>query len=94
MASKNQDPANQNPADALNPGAGANLTDEQRKHREELYGYKRDEEGTLDTSARLEDETAGIPSGSSTTGPDPDTGSQADELNNPDFNNPIDDNNR
>ena len=62
MASKNQDPANQNPADALNPGAGANLTDEQRKHREELYGYKRDEEGTLDTTARLEDETAGIPS--------------------------------
>ncbi len=85
---------NTNPADALNPDSGANLTDAQRKHREELYGYPRDEEGTLDTSARLEQETLGIPTGSSTSGPDPDTGSQTDELLNPDFNNPIDDNNR
>ena len=84
----------QDPAAALDPKSGANLTAEQRKHREELYGYKKDEEGTLDTSARLENETLGIPSGSSITGPDPDTGSQTDEMLNPDFNNPIDDNNR
>ena len=89
MDSKNQDPA-----EALNSKSGGNLTEEQRKHREELYGYKRDEEGTLDTSSMLDDATIGTPTGSSTTGPDPDTGSQADELNNPDFNNPIDDNNR
>lgn len=84
----------QDPAAALDPNSGAHLTDEQRKHREELYGYKRDEEGTLDTSARLENETVGIPTDSSTTGPDPDTASQADELLSPGFNNPIDDNNR
>jgi len=85
---------NQDPAAALDPNSGANLTDEQRKHREELYGYKRDEEGTLDTSARLEDETTGIPTDSATTGPDPDNSSMTDELMNPGFNNPIDDNNR
>lgn len=84
----------QDPAAALDPKSGANLTDEQRKHREELYGYKRDEEGTLDTSARLEEETAGIPTDSATTGPDPDNSSMTDELMNPGFNNPIDDNNR
>ncbi|MCR5889439.1 hypothetical protein LRS06_17010 [Hymenobacter sp. J193] len=94
MATKSQDNTSQDPAAALDPKAGAHLTDEQRKHREELYGYQRDEEGTLDTSARLENETTGIPTGSSTTGPDPDTGSQTDELLQPDFNNPIDDNNR
>lgn len=85
---------NQDPAGALDPQSGANLTDEQRKHREELYGYQRDEEGTLDTSARLENETAGIPTDSATTGPDPDNSSMTDELMNPGFNNPIDDNNR
>ena len=85
---------NQDPAAALDPKSGANLTDEQRKHREELYGYKKDEEGTLDTSERLEDETTGIPTGSATTGPDPDNSSMTDEMNNPGFNNPIDDNNR
>jgi hypothetical protein len=87
-------PDNQNPADALDPKAGANLSEEQRKHREELYGYKRDAEGTLDTSARLENETTGIPTDSATTGPDPDNSSMTDELMNPGFNNPIDDNNR
>ncbi|GAB3226553.1 hypothetical protein GCM10027346_08930 [Hymenobacter seoulensis] len=85
---------NQDPAAALDPKSGANLTDEQRKHREELYGYKRDEEGTLDTSARLEEETTGIPMGSSTTGPDPDNETRRDELDIPGYNNPIDDNNR
>ncbi|SNR91196.1 MULTISPECIES: hypothetical protein [Hymenobacter] len=89
MANEQQDPAA-----ALDPKSGANLTEEQRKHREELYGYQRDEEGTLDTSARLEDETVGIPTDSSTTGPDPDSSSQTDELLSPGFNNPIDDNNR
>jgi hypothetical protein len=87
-------PDNQNPADALDPKAGANLSDEQRKHREELYSYKRDEEGTLDTSAMLDDATAGEPTDSPTTGPDPDNSSMTDELMNPGFNNPIDDNNR
>ncbi|AHJ96834.1 hypothetical protein [Hymenobacter swuensis] len=85
---------NQDPAAALEPNSGANLSEEQRKHREELYSYKRDEEGTLDTSARLEDETTGIPTDSATTGPDPDNSSMTDELMNPGFNNPIDDNNR
>ena len=85
---------NQDPAAALDPNSGANLTEEQRKHREQLYGYKRDEEGTLDTSARLEQETVGIPTDSRTTGPDPDSESRPDELLIPGFNNPIDDNNR
>jgi hypothetical protein len=85
---------NQDPAAALDPTSGASLTEEQRKHREELYNYKRDAEGTLDTSARLEEETSGIPTDSATTGPDPDNASMTDELMNPGFNNPIDDNNR
>lgn len=93
MATDNQE-HNQDPAAALDPNSGANLSEEQRKHREELYGYKRDEEGTLDTSARLEQETIGIPTDSATTGPDPDNSSMTDELMNPGFNNPIDDNNR
>lgn len=92
MATKDQD--QQDPAAALDPKSGANLTEEQRKHREELYGYKRDEEGTLDTSARLEAETTGIPTDSKSTGPDADSGSSPDELLIPGFNNPIDDNNR
>jgi hypothetical protein len=82
----------QNPADALKPQSGAHLTEEQRKHREELYGYNRDEEGTLDTSARLEQETAGIPDDTSNTGPD--TSNITEEFTDPGFNNPIDDNNR
>ncbi|WP_139923543.1 hypothetical protein [Hymenobacter sp. DG01] len=86
---------NQDPAAALNPDSGANLTEEQRKHREELYSYKRDEEGTLDTSARLEEETTGIPlDGAGNAGPDADNMSRRDELDIPGFNNPIDDNNR
>jgi len=88
MASNDQ---NQNAADALDPKSGANLTEEQRKHREELYGYKRDEEGTLDTSARLEEETIGIPDDTSTG---PDTSNMTEEFTDPGFNNPIDDNNR
>ena len=82
----------QNPADALKSQSGAHLTEEQRKHREELYGYKRDEEGTLDTSARLEQETTGIPDDTSNTGPD--TSNITEEFTDPGFNNPIDDNNR
>ncbi|TGE08307.1 hypothetical protein [Hymenobacter fodinae] len=84
----------QDPAAALDPKSGANLTEEQRKHREELYGYKRDEEGTLDTSAQLEQETLGIPTDSKTTGPDGDISDRPDNLLIPGFNNPIDDNNR
>lgn len=85
---------NQDPAAALDPKSGAHLSEEQRKHREELYSYKRDEEGTLDTSSMLDDATVGIPTDSATTGPDPDNSSMTDELMNPGFNNPIDDNNR
>ncbi|MBT9393819.1 hypothetical protein KLP40_11660 [Hymenobacter sp. NST-14] len=84
---------NQDPAAALN-AQDTNLTPEQLKHRQELYGYKRDEEGTLDTSARLENAMSGTPAGSATTGPDPDNSSMTDELMNPGFNNPINDNNR
>lgn len=84
---------NQDPAAALD-AKNSNLTEEQLKHRQELYGYKRDEEGTLDTSTRLENAMSGTPAGSATTGPDPDNSSMTDELMNPGFNNPIDDNNR
>ncbi|MBT2557158.1 hypothetical protein J7E24_05130 [Hymenobacter sp. ISL-91] len=83
---------NQDPAAALD-ASNSSLTEEQRKHREELYGYKRDEEGTLDTSSQLEDAMSGTPSGA-TTGPDPDTESTTDELRITGFNNPINDNNR
>ncbi|NVO84135.1 hypothetical protein [Hymenobacter terrestris] len=84
---QNQDPAAA--LDAKNPS----LTEEQLKHREELYSYKRDEEGTLDTSSQLEDAMSGTPSGA-TTGPDPDIESTMDELRINGFNNPINDNNR
>ena len=84
---------NQDPAAALD-AQNSPLTEEQLKHRQELYGYKRDEEGTLDTSARLENAMSGTPTGSATTGPDPDNSSMTDEMMNPGFNNPIDDNNR
>ena len=83
---------NQDPAAALD-AKSSGLTEEQRQHREELYGYKKDEEGTLDTSEQLEDAMSGTPSGA-TTGPDPDTESTSDELRITGFNNPIDDNNR
>jgi len=85
---------NQDPAAALDPKSGANLTEEQRKHREELYSYQKDEEGTLDTSARLEDETTGIPEDTN-HGPDAaNRMNQEGEFSDPGFNNPIDDNNR
>ncbi|WP_019947895.1 hypothetical protein [Hymenobacter aerophilus] len=88
-----KDPKDQDPAAALD-AKNANLTEEQRQHREELYGYKKDDEGTLDTSEQLEDAMSGTPSGSATTGPDPDSESTTDELRITGFNNPIDDNNR
>jgi hypothetical protein len=91
---KNDQNQNQDPAAALDPNSGANLTEEQRKHREELYGYKKDEEGTLDTSARLEDETTGIPEDTN-HGPDAsNTINREGEFSDPGFNNPFDDNNR
>ena len=65
----------------------------QQKHRDELYNYKKDAEGTLDTSEMLDEASSGLPT-TPTTGPDPDTSSQTDELLDPGFNNPIDDNNR
>jgi hypothetical protein len=92
---KNQQPQeSQDAAAALDPQSGANLTDEQRKHREELYGYKKDEEGTLDTSDRLENETTGIPEDTN-HGPDASNRMNHEgEFSDPGFNNPIDDNNR
>lgn len=72
---------------------GKPMSEEQRKHHDELYNYKRDEEGTLDTSAQLDAETVGIPLGSPNTGPDPET-PLPDETMLPSINNPIDDNNR
>ncbi|OWP62963.1 hypothetical protein CDA63_11295 [Hymenobacter amundsenii] len=86
-------PLNQDPAAALD-AKNTNLTEEQMKHREELYGYKHDAEGTLDTSERLENAMSGTPSGSATTGPDPDNDITAEEQRINGFNNPIDDNNR
>ena len=88
---KNNQNQSQDPAAALDPKSGANLTEEQRKHREELYSYQKDEEGTLDTSARLEDETTGIPD-DSTIGIG--KSSITENFTDPGFNNPIDDNNR
>lgn len=69
------------------------MSEEQRKHHEELYSYKHDAEGTLDTSEMLDEASNGLPD-TPTAGPDSDTSSQTDELMNPGFNNPIDDNNR
>ncbi|SDY32520.1 hypothetical protein [Hymenobacter psychrophilus] len=89
---ESNDKLNQDPAAALD-AKNSNLTEEQQKHREELYGYKHDAEGTLDTSTQLENAMSGTPSGA-TTGPDPDTESTTDELRITGFNNPIDDNNR
>ncbi|RYU79568.1 hypothetical protein [Hymenobacter persicinus] len=73
---------------------GAKMSPEQQKHHDELYNYKRDEEGTLDTSARLDDETAGIPDDTVSSGANP--GTTGDPVDNIiiESNNPIDDNNR
>ncbi|GAA4005131.1 hypothetical protein GCM10022408_16190 [Hymenobacter fastidiosus] len=73
---------------------GAKMSPEQQKHHDELYSYKRDEEGTLDTSAQLENETSGIPDDTSTSGANPGTtGDPIDDII-IESNNSIDDNNR
>lgn len=69
------------------------LSEEQQRHHDELYNYKKDDEGTLDTSDMLEEASSGLPD-TPTAGPDPDTSSQPDELLDPGFNNPINDNTR
>lgn len=70
------------------------MSDAQRKHHDELYNYKRDEEGTLDTSARLEQETSGIPDDTVTSGANPSTtGDPVDDIIT-EGNSAIDDNNR
>ncbi|MCB2408115.1 hypothetical protein [Hymenobacter sp. BT178] len=73
---------------------GAKMSPEQQKHHDELYNYKRDEEGTLDTSAQLEQETMGIPDDTVTPGANP--GTTGDPVDNIiiESNNSIDDNNR
>ena len=81
------------PDSAKKPDSKFTLSEEQQKHRDELYTYKKDAEGTLDTSEMLDEASNGLPT-TPTTGPDPDTSSQTDELLDPGFNNPIDDNNR
>ena len=81
------------PDSTQKPDPKSTLSAEQQKHHDELYNYKKDAEGTLDTSAMLDEATSGQPT-TPTTGPDPDTSSQTDELLDPGFNNPIDDNNR
>jgi hypothetical protein len=82
-------PKNTSADDAAGKGK---MSPEQQRHHDELYNYKRDEEGTLDTSEMLDTATSGQPN-TPTTGPDPEE-SQVDELRDPGFNNPIDDNNR
>lgn len=70
------------------------MSPEQQKHHDELYSYKRDEEGTLDTSAQLENETSGIPDDTITSGANPGTtGDPVDDII-IESNNSIDDNNR
>ncbi|WP_400191633.1 hypothetical protein [Hymenobacter sp. B81] len=54
------------------------LSEAQRKHREELYDYPRDEEGTLDTSAMLDAASSGIPD-QPTAGPDRDNSAMTDD---------------
>ncbi|GAA3953557.1 hypothetical protein [Hymenobacter algoricola] len=73
---------------------GAKMSPEQQKHHDELYTYKRDEEGTLDTSAQLDAETTGIPDDTVSKGADP--GTTGDPVDNIiiESNNSIDDNNR
>ncbi|TGE14162.1 hypothetical protein [Hymenobacter elongatus] len=73
---------------------GAKMSPEQQQHHDELYTYKRDEEGTLDTSARLDEETAGIPDDTISSGANPSTtGDPTDDII-IESNNSIDDNNR
>lgn len=70
------------------------MSDAQRQHHDELYNYKRDEEGTLDTSAMLEQETLGIPDDTISSGANPHTtGDPVDDIIN-EGNNALDDNNR
>ena len=79
---------------AASQSDGAKMSPEQQKHHDELYNYKRDEEGTLDTSARLEAETSGIPDDTVSSGANPGTtGAPVDDII-IESNNPIDDNNR
>jgi len=70
------------------------MSPEQQKHHDELYNYKRDEEGTLDTSAQLDAETTGIPDDTISAGANP--GTTGDPVDNIiiESNNSIDDNNR
>lgn len=87
---------NKQPATSNEPeNDGAKMSPAQQKHHDELYNYKRDEEGTLDTSAQLEQETMGIPDDTVTAGADPGTAT-GDPVDNiiTESNNPIDDNNR
>ncbi|TGE29425.1 hypothetical protein [Hymenobacter metallicola] len=78
-------------------GDGAKMSPEQQKHHDELYTYKRDEEGTLDTSAQLEQETIGIPDDTTSPGGTGDlagTGDQRDSIIIESNNNYDNDNNR
>ncbi|KAA9339166.1 hypothetical protein F0P96_00600 [Hymenobacter busanensis] len=54
------------------------MSEEQRRHHDELYNYKRDEEGTLDTSAMLDEASSGIPD-QPTAGPDRDNSAMTDD---------------
>ena len=75
---------NKKSADANEPQSdGAKMSPEQQKHHDELYNYKRDEEGTLDTSAQLEQETMAIPDDTTVPGATGDlagTGDQRDDI--------------
>ena len=73
---------------------GAKMSPEQQKHHDALYNYKRDEEGTLDTSGMLDDATSGIPDDTVTSGANPGTSGNPGDNSIIESNNPIDDNNR
>ncbi|UOQ55590.1 hypothetical protein [Hymenobacter cellulosivorans] len=89
---------NKKSADANEPQSdGGKMSPEQQKHHDELYNYKRDEEGTLDTSAQLEQETMGIPDDTTVPGATGDlagTGDQRDNIIIESNNNFDNDNNR
>lgn len=70
------------------------MSPEQQKHHDAMYNYKRDEEGTLDTSAMIEADSIGVPDDTVTSGANP--GTTGDPVDNIiiESNNPIDDNNR
>ncbi|MCB2377889.1 hypothetical protein LGH70_09870 [Hymenobacter sp. BT635] len=89
---------NKKPAASNEPQTdGAKMSAEQQKHHDELYNYKRDEEGTLDTSARLEQETTGIPDDTTVPGATGDlaaTGDARDNIIIESNNNYDNDNNR